>query len=118
MTIKEKIQEAFNKLQKLPKPNAYKYGNNYYGSTELITHVGNMLELITTPYRSYSYGLTRFFDNPFAIKVGSAYEGKEVSEIINNLEKDLKEACFKKREIKSVILDYGTNFCVLGIGEE
>ena len=111
---REAIAETYIKLSEMEKPDSYRVGGTYYGSRELFSQVGNMLELMKDgTYSKYNYGgVYSDYKNIYAIKIGGAYK---VSEITGRLNETLKELLPDTGYM--LIDDYGTNFSVIGMGQ-
>lgn len=107
------ICNTYEELKKLPRPEAYKMGGTFYGSTELFTSVGNMLELIEgEPYISHEYGGDVKFPELWGIRIGGAYKediSKKLKEFLKEHEQEFRDEGY------SYINKYGTNFSVIGI---
>lgn len=109
------INKAFGLLQEIPKPNDYKIGGTYYGSTQLFSSVGNHLELIEDePYTSYNhYGSTNY-NHLFGIRIGGAYKEKITEKLMDYI-KEHKQEVFDAGWC--IVNDYGTKFSVYGIAK-
>ena len=117
LLVSEKIFDAYEKLKQLPKPESYRIGGTYYGSTQLYSSVGNMLDLIEGgSYTSYSYSSRTNYSELYGVRIGGAYSGDSVREIKNELRDFIKE---HRQEIFdagwAIIDDFGTNFSVIGV---
>ena len=114
--LKEIIQKYYNEYKSLPKPNATKIGGTYYGSTELFSSVGNMLELIENGYHiSHGYaGINTRYKNACYIRIGGAYS-ISTKVLYDELIAVAGSDCVKETRL-GIINDYGTNFSVIGFG--
>lgn len=115
--MQSKIVEAYEKLNELPKPDAYKIGGTYYGSTQLYKSVGNMLDLIEDePYTQHSYGYNLRYKHLWGIRIGGAYKGEDVDIILRSLKDALRENVPELGKIGcGMVNDYGTNYSVIGV---
>lgn len=108
------IDQFFDELKKMPKPESERIGGTYYGSTQIYSSVGNMLDRVDGSYQRYdSYsGMRADYKNVYAIRVGGAYK---VGESIKQLTAEIRSAVLNTPYV--LLYDWGTNFSVVGIGE-
>lgn len=116
--VKRRINSSYKQLCSLPKPDTYRVGGTYYGSTQLYSSRGNMVEILKNcDYMSYGYGCNTYYSTIYALKVGGAYTNNDEYWIIR---KKLKQFIDEHRQEIfaagwAIIDDYGTNFSVYGI---
>ena len=113
--MKEIINKHYRNLEKLPKPSKHTIGGTYYGSTELLSSVGNHLEIDENCYHiSYGYGTNTKYKNAYVIRIGGAYKYPK-SDIIKEL-KEVFGGMYDQETKVGIIEDYGTNYSVIGFG--
>ena len=105
------IDKYFQDLSMVEKPKASQIGGTYYGSTQLMSSVGNHLDIVTGDYVSYCYGTNIYYKDVYALRVGGAYKFS-----FSNIVKELKSILEGQTDWK-LIDNYGTNFSVVGIGQ-
>ena len=111
--IKSKIWDTYIELSNFPQPKAYKLGGTYYGSTQLFSSVGNMLDPINgEPYISYGYGGSTHYKELWGIRIGGAYKTELTKELRQYLQ-EVRQTIFDAGW--AIIDNYGTNFSVIGI---
>lgn len=108
---KEIVDRYLKELKNVEKPEKYQYGGTYHGSTELLTSVGNHLEIVQGNHISYCYGTNIYYKDVYALRVGGAYKFSSTP-MVN----ELKEILSDSSEWK-LINDYGTNYSTIGIGK-
>lgn len=109
--LKAVIDKYYQNLSKIEKPKSSKIGGTYYGSTELISSVGNHLEIVEGNHISYCYGSNIYYKDVYGIKIGGAY--KFSPSLITN---ELKEILGTDTDWK-IICDCGTNYSTIGFGK-
>lgn len=114
--LKDILRKYYDEYMKLPKPQAYKAGGTYYGSTELFSAIGNRLEMIENcKHTSYGYaGCNTYYKNCCVLLIGGAYKisTKELYEELVAI----AGGVYVKDTNLGIINDYGTNFSVIGFG--
>ena len=112
-----RIKKTYDELKSLPKPESRRAGGQYYGSTQLYKHVGNMLDYIENgTHTDYGYGFNANYIEVNAIRIGGAYSSTEARELIDSLAKYLREN-ISTCDVFRMIYSVGTNFSVIGIGK-
>lgn len=109
--LKKIIDKYFQNLSKIEKPQASKIGGTYYGSTELISSVGNHLEIFEGNHNSYFCGMVTRYKDVYGIRIGGAYKFYP-SDIVNELKAILGEDTEYK-----IFCDIGTNYSSIGFGK-
>lgn len=109
--LKAVIDKYFQDLSMVEKPQSRKIGGTYYGSVELISSVGNHLEIITGSHSSYFCGMTTRYKDVYGIRIGGAYKFYP-SDIVNELKAILGEDTEYK-----IFCDIGTNYSSIGFGK-
>lgn len=109
--LKAVIDKHYQELLKIEKPKPGKIGGTYYGSTELISSVGNHLEIFEGNHNSYFCGMVTRYKDVYGIRIGSAYQFSP-SEIIN----ELKAVLIEDTEW-NIFCDIGTNYSNIGFGK-
>lgn len=109
--LKQVIDKYYQNLAKIEKPKTSKIGGIYYGSTELISSVGNHLDIVTGNHNSYFCGMTTRYKDVYGIRIGGAYKFSP-SEIVNELKSILGENTDYK-----IFCDIGTNYSTIGFGK-
>ena len=117
--VKRLVEESRENLAALPKREAYGIGGTYYGSAEIVSSVGNVLEVLKDrPYVCHGYGSSSRYDDVFALKVGGTYRDARSMGVVKKL-RDFIDA--NRWEIFSagwvIVNDVGTNFSVYGIAK-
>ncbi len=113
------LRDFYEELQKREKPERSQVGGTYYGSTELLSSVGNHLDWIEDgEYTSYYYGGRTTYVDFIGVRVGGAYK---VSGELGALKDKLTPVIKEIRELEdsnriSVVYDHGTNYSVIGFG--
>lgn len=118
------LREFYEEMKTVEKPERYTVGGTYYGSTELLSSVGNHLDwLENDTYTSYDYGGRTNYEDVIGVRVGGAYKAHEAMSALN---KKLAPIIKEVRELEKddyensrtgLIYDYGTNFSVIGFGK-
>ena len=115
--VKRRLNNSYEALCKLPRVDAYTMGGTYYGSTQLYSRAGNMIDLVKNqPYTSYGYGCNTNYRTSFYLRVGGACNSEQHKAIIKKFRQFIDE---HRQEIFAagwaIIDDYGTNFSCYGI---
>lgn len=113
--MQEILEKHYDVLKELPKPERYQVGGTYYGSTELLTSVGNHLELVENcSHTSYGYGCNTNYKDACILRIGGAYKysTKEIREALMAV---LSGQYDMETKI-GIINDHGTNYSVIGFG--
>ncbi len=107
---------AYERLKGLPKPKSRTIGGTFYGSTEMISKVGNQLDLINgEQHVSYGAYSSTQYTCLWGIRIGGTYGLSEYEELRSFLKKNRAEIL---SEGYAIIDDYGTNFSVYGIAKK
>ena len=113
--VLEKISDIYDELKALPKPEPYSIGGTYYGSTQLVSSVGDHCDQLKgEPYTSYGYGCNINYKAIYGIRLGGAYKTDIIKKLTSFLDENREDLL---KEGWALIKDYGTNFSVYGIAE-
>ena len=110
------IHEIYDELLQLPKPQQYRIGGTYYGSTELHQSVGNHLNLLEdSKYTIVEYGgFRKHYNHVFGIRIGGAYK-ISFNDLLNRL-LSVTDNKYCLEDNLEIFYEYGTNFSVMGYG--
>lgn len=111
------LEKHYNELSKLEKPKATQIGGTYYGSTQLLSSVGNHLDFVKNgSHTSYGYGgLNTHYRNAFYLRIGGAYK-IDRNAIIKELREITGGVNYVYDTDLGIIDNYGTNFSTIGFG--
>ena len=71
--MEEILEKHYLELKELPKPESYRFGGTYYGSTEILTSVGNHLDFVKgCHHTSYDYGGHTHYKDACILRIGGA----------------------------------------------
>lgn len=110
--LKKVVDKYFQDLSKMEKPNTSKIGGTYYGSTELISSVGNHLEIVEGRHITYCYGSNIQYKDVYAIRIGGAYKFSP-----SVITEELKAILGTDITDWRIISDIGTNYSTIGFGK-
>ena len=108
------VDNLYNKLLHLPKPKTSTYGGTYYGSTELLSHVSNILTKTTSPFYDE---LRNRYEDSVVLRIGAAYDYADYKEeyltLINLFKREYgpKKTAYDERI--AVVTKEGTKNCKL-----